>query len=360
MSIFAAVDIGLTGVNTFVRELSGQEPYNVRLGFGWAFDTIPQVREVERVVERVERIEPEPEPKGRIVGVVAEQGAEATLIEGAIVTFTGQDLSPIVTNASGGFTSYEFDPGEYAMSVSHPEYHDGSCSGTIPEEGGDVEVRCELEALPRLGSVRGTVRGDDGQPVGGATVNVSGPMNRSLVTAPDGTFTTADLQPGTYTARIESEAYLINVSQFEVAAREEAQPQITLITRPRRSLVRVRQRQIVIRRQVNFATDSAEILPDSSQLLTEIADVIIRHPEITSIEIQGHTDNRGGRQHNQDLSQRRAESVRDWLVGHGVEASRLEARGYGQDDPLVPNITAANRARNRRVQFMIRDRAESE
>jgi len=314
---------------------------------------------VEREVVREVTREPEPEPKGRIVGTIVEQGADTPVV-GAVVSFTGRELTSLSSNAGGGFTSYQLDPGEVAMTITHPEYHEGSCTGTIPPEGGDVEVRCELEALPRLGSVRGSVHGDDGAAVGGATVNITGPMNRSVVTSPDGTFATADLTPGTYTARIESEAYLINVSSFDVRPREQSEPQITLIARPRRSLVRVRARQIVIRRQVNFATDSAEILPDSSQLLSEIADVIMRHPEITTIEIQGHTDNRGGRQHNQDLSQRRAESVRDWLVRAGVEAGRLEARGYGQDDPLVPNITASNRARNRRVQFMIRAQAAAE
>jgi outer membrane protein OmpA-like peptidoglycan-associated protein len=87
--------------------------------------------------------------------------------------------------------------------------------------------------------------------------------------------------------------------------------------------------------------------------MEEIADVIMRNPQLTSIEIQGHTDDRGGREHNQDLSQRRADSVRAWLVQHGVEAIRLQAMGYGQTRPLVPNITSANRARNRRVQFVV-------
>lgn len=352
MSIFIAFDIGLTGVNTFVRELSGQEPYNVRLGFGWAFDTVPQIREVEREVVREVATEA-PDPRGRIVGTVVEQGG-STPVAGAIVAFPGRELTSLSSNAGGGFTSYELSPGEVQMAVTHPEYNAGTCAGTIGPDGGDVEVRCELTALPRLGSVRGSARGDDGAAVGGATVNLSGPMNRSVVTAPDGTFTSADLTPGQYTARVESEVYLISVTTFEVRPREQAEPLITLIRRPRQSLVHVRARQIVIRRQVNFATDSADILPDSSQLLSEIADVIMRHPEILTIEIQGHTDDRGGRAHNQDLSQRRAEAVRDWLTRAGVAAGRFEARGYGQDDPLVPNITASNRARNRRVQFMIR------
>ncbi|MGE0788700.1 MAG: OmpA family protein [Sandaracinaceae bacterium] len=357
MSIFVAVDIGTTGVNTFVRELSGQEPYDVRLGFGYAFDTVPRIEEVEReVIREVDRTPPAA-PRGRVIGTVVEQGA-GTPVAGAIVEFPGRELTAQSSNPAGGFTSYEFDPGEVAMAISHPEYHQGTCAATIAPEGGDVEVRCELEALPRLGNIRAHVVSDSGGPVGSATVNLTGPANRSSVTGPDGSLNVNDLQPGTYTARVDAEGYLLSQTTIEVRARETAEPTITLIARPSRSQVVLQQRQIMIRRQVNFATDSADILPDSTPLLTEIADVILRHPELLRIEIQGHTDDRGGRQHNQDLSQRRADSVRDWLVRAGVDAGRLEARGYGQDTPLVPNITAANRARNRRVQFVISERSE--
>jgi hypothetical protein len=133
-----------------------------------------------------------------------------------------------------------------------------------------------------------------------------------------------------YTARIESEGHLIKLTEFSVAPRETARPEITLLRRPRRSLVSVTARAIVIRRQINFATDSDEILEQSFGLMEEIADVIMRNPQLTSIEIQGHTDDRGGREHNQDLSQRRADSVRAWLTparrggqpapGHGLWA----------------------------------------
>ena len=82
--------------------------------------------------------------------------------------------------------------------------------------------------------------------------------------------------------------------------------------------------------------------------------------DIRRVEIQGHTDNRGPAARNRTLSQQRADAVRTWLIEHGVDAGRLEARGYGPDNPLVPNITPANRARNRRVQFVIQERAETE
>jgi outer membrane protein OmpA-like peptidoglycan-associated protein len=97
-------------------------------------------------------------------------------------------------------------------------------------------------------------------------------------------------------------------------------------------------------------------MDDSTALMEEVADVMNRNPDIKKIEIQGHTDNTGTREHNQTLSEQRATSVREWLTGHGIDGGRLEAKGYGQSQPLAPNVTARNRARNRRVQFVIRER----
>jgi outer membrane protein OmpA-like peptidoglycan-associated protein len=84
--------------------------------------------------------------------------------------------------------------------------------------------------------------------------------------------------------------------------------------------------------------------------------VLIRHPELRRVEVQGHTDNSGTPEHNKGLSEQRADAVRAWLVQHGVPSDKLVARGYGQEKPLVPNVTAGNRARNRRVQLIILER----
>jgi len=222
-----------------------------------------------------------------------------------------------------------------------------------------VNVACELVALPRMGNVNGRLIADNGQPVAGATVQISGPRSISIVTDPNGGFARQDLPPGTYTARVEADAYFIATSSFDIAARGTSTPTVTVVARPRRSLVQLRDRELVIRRQVNFATDSAEILPDSAGLLAEVADVLMRHPELTTVEIQGHTDNRGGAPHNLDLSQRRADSVREWLTSHGISSDRLTAQGYGDTRPIGPNITAGGRARNRRSQFIITARAEA-
>ena len=361
LGITIAVDIGTSGMNSFVRELAGNAPYNFLLGLSYAVDTIPpyvepEIREIERTVE----VRIPPPVLGHVLGTVTENGI-GTPIPGALATITSGPgdltaLSALATNSRGEFRTYDLAPGEYGFSISHDEYHSGTCTATVPEEGGEIAVACGLDALPRLGSVSGRVVSDTGGAVAAASVTITGPASATLTTDGSGHFTRADLAPGDYTARVEAENYFIGTATFTVREREAAEPEITIIARPERSLVTVRAREIRIRRQVNFATDSADILPDSSALLAEIADVLMRHPEIRRVEIQGHTDNRGGREHNMDLSQRRAEAVRDWLIAAGVESSRLEARGYGDTDPVAPNLTAANRARNRRVAFVITER----
>jgi OmpA-OmpF porin, OOP family len=120
------------------------------------------------------------------------------------------------------------------------------------------------------------------------------------------------------------------------------------------SLVRVTAGEIVILQQVQFKTASDVILPASDDLLQQVAAVLKEHPELTKIEIQGHTDNRGNAGYNQTLSQRRAASVVKWLTNRGgIDASRLAPKGYGKDEPIDTNDTDEGRQRNRRVQFKI-------
>lgn len=356
LNLFAAVDIGLTGTYTFVRELSGIPPYNVLFGAAFAFDTQPIETVRERVVTQTVEVAGAA-PRGRIVGSVVAQGT-GDPVTGAVVTFPGRELSPVATDEAGRFRSYSIDPEEEVeLAVSHPEYRDGACSATLPEDGTDVQVECALEAAPRTGGLRGTVSSEAG-PVAGASVRLRGPASRTLRTGPDGTFNAEDLPAGEYTARVEAEDYLVRQDSFTIAEDQPATPEINLTARPSRPLVTLGARTITLRRQVRFGSNSARIQPSSTPLLAEIADLLLSHPEIQQVEIEGHTDNRGGRRRNQELSQRRADAVRDWLIRAGVEASRLTARGYGQTQPRVPNITASNRARNRRIELTIRRRVE--
>jgi OOP family OmpA-OmpF porin len=72
-----------------------------------------------------------------------------------------------------------------------------------------------------------------------------------------------------------------------------------------------------------------------------------------TVRIEGHTDSRGTRKHNMKLSADRAASVRQHLVGLGIDPARMDAQGYGPDQPIETNKTAAGREKNRRVEFII-------
>jgi outer membrane protein OmpA-like peptidoglycan-associated protein len=115
--------------------------------------------------------------------------------------------------------------------------------------------------------------------------------------------------------------------------------------------------EIVIHRQVQFHFGQSKLSqtvdPVSDDLLTEVRDTIVKHPEIAQIEVQGHADIVGTDEANQTLSEARAEAVRAWLVKKGIPAERLVARGYGSKAPVASNDSVKGRQENRRVQFIL-------
>ncbi len=121
-----------------------------------------------------------------------------------------------------------------------------------------------------------------------------------------------------------------------------------------KQLVVITRERLEIKDKVYFATGKATLLPRSFKLLNQVASVLMLHPEIPRVQIEGHTDNRGSAELNRTLSQARAEAVRDYLAKQGVDAQRLGAKGFGPDRPAAPNATAKGRELNRRVEFTIR------
>ena len=101
---------------------------------------------------------------------------------------------------------------------------------------------------------------------------------------------------------------------------------------------------------VNFDFNKATLRPDAEPVLHQVLALFTDNPDL-SVEIGGHTDDVGSAEYNQTLSEKRAAAVKDWLVRNGVAASRLSSKGYGESQPLVPNNSDANRARNRRVEL---------
>ncbi len=106
---------------------------------------------------------------------------------------------------------------------------------------------------------------------------------------------------------------------------------------------------------VNFRTNSAELLDGAEVALNDDVATLVAKPDVL-IEVAGHTDSDGEADYNLDLSQRRAEAVRTYLIGKGVEADRISAKGYGEAEPVASNASAAGKAQNRRVELRIKNK----
>jgi outer membrane protein OmpA-like peptidoglycan-associated protein len=120
----------------------------------------------------------------------------------------------------------------------------------------------------------------------------------------------------------------------------------------KQTLVIVRRDRIELRQQIHFAQNKSRILKDSYAVLGQVARALTDAPSVR-VRIEGHTDNVGTLDTNLKLSQSRADSVKAFLAGNGVERDRLDAEGFGPTRPLASNATKPGRAANRRVDFRI-------
>ncbi len=108
----------------------------------------------------------------------------------------------------------------------------------------------------------------------------------------------------------------------------------------------------VAKEPISFVPGSDELTLRSKRVLNEVAEVLKAYPG-TRLEVAAYTDSVGDDEYNLELSQRRAESVANYLISKGVQPERLEARGYGEADPVASNESASGRMKNRRIEFRI-------
>lgn len=111
--------------------------------------------------------------------------------------------------------------------------------------------------------------------------------------------------------------------------------------------------KIDISNEVSFDFDSAAIKPAFEPSLNKVADVLKRYPK-TIVHVVGHTDSKGSESYNQQLSERRAQSVVEYFTRQNVGQSRLVARGKGETEPRADNNTEAGRQLNRRVEIIVK------
>ncbi len=104
---------------------------------------------------------------------------------------------------------------------------------------------------------------------------------------------------------------------------------------------------------VLFASNRSDLLPGAQAKLNDVAAALTKQDAESKISVEGHTDSQGDASYNQELSQRRAQSVRDYLVSRGIAADRVSAQGFGLTRPIADNASPEGRANNRRVEIVV-------
>lgn len=378
LAVTAALDLATGGSTRFLEETTPELPYTVWLGVAYAVDTQP-APVVQKVVQAERGRDPRRFAEGKVVDATSGEP-----VADAILRYEGVALTGMVADGAGAFRTTDLAPGEYVLAITAEGYKPGTCAVSIPSSAEDVPsagaadadaaprptvdeagnlivpVECKVAPLPKVATITGVlVDATTGEPIGRATVKVTDKLGRELeLTADDaGAFQFRNVPFGRATVTAGGAGYLTTVAHFEIDSRKDIEARLALNKRPEQSNVEVTDKEVKLKRQVHFLYDSAAILPDSLAILEEIAEALKAHPEITLIEIQGHTDTTGQAAYNRQLSQKRAEAVRASLIKLGVAEDRLVAKGYGPDKPLVPNSSDANRARNRRVQLIVLERS---
>jgi len=109
---------------------------------------------------------------------------------------------------------------------------------------------------------------------------------------------------------------------------------------------------LTLKGDVSFDKNSAAVSPGFQAELNRIADILRKYPKTVN-QVEGHTDSTGSEQYNMDLSQRRAERVKNVLISKGIEPSSIRTVGFGENMPLSDNTTSTGRRQNRRVEIKV-------
>lgn len=223
-------------------------------------------------------------------------------------------------NSAGDDFGITFDP-----KSDHP-------AGFFSSNRGDANGRDHLYSfeLPDLKIVvEGYVTDHDDEPIGGAVVRIVGTdgSNQRTATRPDGSYS-FNLSRGTSYAMMAGARGFLNARQEFTTDSEEADAEYGIDF----MLASLSKPNIV--ENIFYDYDKATLRPESKEALDELVTLLRDNPNIT-IEMTSHTDRHGSAEYNMDLSNRRAKSVVDYLIGAGISADRLNFKGYGKSTPKV-------------------------
>lgn len=205
--------------------------------------------------------------------------------------------------------------------------------------------------------VKGELIDDNGQPIKDAeievTYNETGEKTQFKVNGDDGKYAAVvkTSKKQDITVSVNKAGYSYNATVIEKAAFENNKG-ATAIKSGKLVMDTLTPGKAFTIADINFASDSYELSEKSKLIISGFSNYLAKNPDL-KIAINGYTDDLGDNEKNRVLSKNRSEAVKNYLIEKGVDASRLTANGFGELDPKFPNTTEANRAKNRRTEFVM-------
>ncbi len=284
-----------------------------------------------------------PPTHGTLSGIVTD--SESGEVLEAEVSFPASSVLPQTT--VDGFYTAELLAGSVPVNVAADGYLPFA-ETTVIVAGEDHALDVVLTPVPDNGILTGAVTDSEtDEVIAGATVSVANlpeDFEGTTTTDANGVYSIT-LPEGNWTVKVEAADYL-NVVKVQIMTPE----QTTIFdVEMRPALV---EGQVLSFSNIYFESGSAQIKPESFGILDQVAQTLIDNAGVR-VRIAGHTDSDGSASYNQGLSERRANSVLDYLVRKGVPGNTLTTIGYGEESPVVPNTSASNKAQNRRIEFTV-------
>ena len=280
---------------------------------------------------------------GTVAGTVVDSETGQPLH--AQVSFPGNAISPTVSDSITGFFTAPVTSGTVIVKAEAEGYVPATAT-LVVDDGRTVANDFRLNtAEPELseGTVTGTVTDSaTGQPIP-AEIGVQG-TDISVSASSSGTFR-VELTQGAASLRASADGYLQQVKTVSVIPGQTATVDFSLNAS-------LESGETLSFANIYFDSGSATLQPNSYSVLDQVAEMLRNNTEV-DVQIVGHTDSDGSSSYNMDLSNRRAQSVMNYLIQSGISSSRLSTTGMGESQPVASNATPQGKAQNRRIEFRI-------
>ena len=277
-----------------------------------------------------------------LILTISDENGKPTASNVTITNITSKRVLAKNKPVNKGLHKQRVGKGDYVVEVSKPEYYTAQSSFSILAAGDTANLNVTLRPRPWLRLH--VTNAETGEPLAvTALVSQVGSAEPALTMPTDSTGGNARilLEEGQYEVKIQQLGYeAVTLSPQSIG------DSLNVALNP------LKKGRVIVLHNLFFASYQTRILPASEPALNDLYLFLSENPEVR-IRIVGHTDSVGSKRDNQKLSEGRSEAVKQEMVDRGIDPSRIETDGKGEDEPVATNETEEGRALNRRVEFTI-------